>query len=84
MDISKFVQLCYSGKHLTDVELRMLFFKYPGIIEESTKVSSWHIFHCQVYMLRVLKGIQQANEPRRLGCSQYITFHENVPDLKIC
>ena len=57
MDITKFVQFCYSGKHLADIESRMLFLKHPGIIEESTEISARHIFHCQVYVLRILKRI---------------------------
>jgi hypothetical protein len=45
MNIAQLVELVDSCKHLTDVEDSMLFFEDTGIIEKSTKVATWDVFH---------------------------------------
>ena len=81
VNVSKFVELVDRSKHLTDVEPCMLLFQDPGIIEQCPEVASRHVLHGEVNVLRILEGIQQANQPRCLGGSQDVSFYKNVTDL---
>lgn len=81
VNISKFVELIDCREHLADVKPRVLLFQDSGIVEQRPEVTPRHILHCKVDMVRVLEGVQQANQPRCLGGGQDISFNKYVSDL---
>jgi hypothetical protein len=44
MDVSQFVQLVDSSKHLRGIQSSVLFFKYARVVEQRTEVSSRDVF----------------------------------------
>ena len=82
MNISKFVKLVDCCEHLADIESRVFLFQDPRIVEQCPEVTSRHVFHGKVYILRVLEGIQQTNQPGCLCGGQDISFNKNVSDLQ--
>jgi hypothetical protein len=59
----------------------MLLFEHTRVVQQSAKVAAWYVFHRKVDMLRVLEGIQETNEPRRLGRGKNVPLDEDVADL---
>lgn len=81
MNISKFVELVDRREHLADIKSRVFFFQDPRVVEQCPEVTPRYVLHSKVDMLRVLEGVQQANQPWCLGGSQDISFNKNVSDL---
>lgn len=75
------MQLVDGGKHLADVESRVLFFQHARIVEQSAEVATGHVFHREVDMLRVLEGVKKANEPGRFRGCQDVAFDEDMTNL---
>ena len=79
--ISKLVELIHCCEHFADIKPRVFLFQDPRVVEQCPEVTPRHVLHSKIDVLRILKGIQQTNQPRGLGCSQDIPLNENVSNL---
>jgi len=81
VDVSEFMKFVDRSKHLADVKPRVFLFQNPRVVEQCPEVTPGYVLHGEVNVLRILEGVQQANQPRCLGGSQDVSFDKNVPDL---
>jgi hypothetical protein len=83
MNVAQFVQLVHGCKHFADIELGMSFFENTRVIQSGTEVAARDIFHGQVNIFRILKGIEKSDEPWCFSRSQNVSFYENMTDLTL-
>jgi len=81
MNITKFVELGDPSKHLADIKPRVFLFQDPRVVEQRPEVTSGHVLHGKINVLRILEGVQQTNQPWCLGGGQDISFNKDVADL---
>jgi hypothetical protein len=81
MNVPELVQFANSREHLADVEPRMFLLKDARIVKQCPKVASGNIFHREVHMLCILKGIQQADQPWGFRRGEDVSLNEDVSDL---
>ena len=76
------MQLVHGCKHFADVKSGVFLFEHAGVVQQSPKVSSWYVFHCEVDVFRVLKSVEKPNEPRSLRRGQNVAFDEDMANLE--
>jgi hypothetical protein len=83
MDESELVERRDGGQHLGEVEDGMVMDEDAVLHEEGAHVASRNVFHGEIDMLRVLKGIEQAHHPFTLGGGEDNLFVADVADLVV-
>src|SRR5712691_3872261 len=81
MNVPELVQFANSREHFADVEPRMFLLEDARIVKQCPKVASGDIFHREVYMLCILKGIQQTDQPGGFRRGEDVSLNEDVSDL---
>ena len=81
MNIPELMQLAHSREHFADVESCVFLLEDARIVEKCSKVASRYIFHREVNMLCILKGVQQTDQPRRFRRSENVSLYEDMSDL---
>lgn len=81
MNVPELVQFANSCEHLADVEPCMFLLEDARIVEQCPKVASGDIFHREVNMLCILKGIQQTDQPGGFRRGEDVSLNEDVSDL---
>jgi hypothetical protein len=81
VNVPELMQLAHSREHFADVEPCMFLLEDTRVVEQCPKVASRHVFHGEVNMRRILKGVQQTDQPGRFRRSENVSLHEDMPDL---
>jgi hypothetical protein len=82
VNVTQLVKLSHSLNHLADIKTRVLLLQYARVVQQGAEIASRDVFHREIDKRRVLKGVEETNEPRSLGSRQNIAFHQNMPNLR--
>lgn len=81
VNISQLVESVDRAEHLSDVEACMTVGQDTCVVEESSEITTWDVFHCKIDALLILEGVEEADEPLALGVGQNISLGQDMSDL---